>query len=79
MGSAIVSYLAPGASITGGLLTLNVTSGYAQFGSQIVPTSGSYTVALWARTGNGATRGRRGHFAGHRRQLSLDVSLIPIF
>lgn len=38
-----------GAAVAGGQLVLNGTSAYVQFGTKIVPTSGSYTVALFAR------------------------------
>ena len=38
-----------GALATGGKLTLNGSGQYVQFGSHIVPTSGSYSVALFAQ------------------------------
>jgi hypothetical protein len=39
-----------GATAAGGVLSLNAGTGsYVQFGSHIVPTSGSYSVALFAR------------------------------
>jgi probable HAF family extracellular repeat protein len=38
-----------GATVSGGRLTLNGTNQYAQFSSKIVPTAGSYSVALFAR------------------------------
>ncbi|HVZ93633.1 MAG TPA: LamG domain-containing protein [Phycisphaerales bacterium] len=38
-----------GSSITGGTLQLDGSTGYVQFGSHIVPTSGSYSVAMFAK------------------------------
>jgi hypothetical protein len=38
-----------GASAVDGTLTLNGANQYVQFGSHIVPTSRSYSVALFAR------------------------------
>lgn len=38
-----------GASVSGGLLILDGTDDYVQFGEKIVPTSGSYSVTLFAR------------------------------
>jgi len=41
--------LISGASVSGGKLNLDGVDDYVQFGAQIVPTSGSYTVALFAQ------------------------------
>ena len=41
--------LISGATAAGGTLTLDGIGSYVQFGSQIVPTSGSYSVTLFAR------------------------------
>ena len=41
--------LAGGASVSGGSLQLNGTTALVQFAQHIVPTSGSYTVAFFAR------------------------------
>jgi hypothetical protein len=38
-----------GATVAGGVLTLDGLNDYVQFGSHIVPTSSSYTVSLFAR------------------------------
>jgi uncharacterized repeat protein (TIGR01451 family) len=40
--------LVGGAAASAGLLSLDGSSGYVQFGSQIVPTSGSYSVTMFA-------------------------------
>ncbi|CAN5389845.1 hypothetical protein BH09GEM1_BH09GEM1_38920 [soil metagenome] len=45
-----VATVNPGAIVAGGVLNLNGTSGYVEFGSHLVPTSGAYTVAFFART-----------------------------
>ena len=45
-----IGTLNPGAVVSGGVLDLNGTSGYVDFGSHLVPTSGAYTVAFFART-----------------------------
>src|SRR5215813_10592304 len=37
-----------GANVNGGYLNLNGSSAFVQFSQKIVPTSGSYTVALFA-------------------------------
>ena len=44
-----VGALVGGASVTGGVLSLDGSSGRVDFGSHLVPTSGDYTVALFAR------------------------------
>lgn len=49
VGGAIAA-MNPGAVVTGGVLNLNGTTGYVEFGSHLVPTSGQYTVAFFART-----------------------------
>jgi len=41
--------LVGGATVSGGMLRLNGSSAYVQFGSHIVPTSGSFTVSLLAQ------------------------------
>jgi len=41
--------LAGGASLTGGRLALNGSSGYLQLNSRIIPASGSFSVTLFAR------------------------------
>ena len=41
--------LVGGATLASGVLTLDGSTGYAQFPSQIVPTSGSYSVSLFVR------------------------------
>ncbi|MBI3792456.1 MAG: PEP-CTERM sorting domain-containing protein [Gemmatimonadetes bacterium] len=38
-----------GATVAGGYLQLGTGNGYVQFGAHLVPTSGSYSVGLWAR------------------------------
>ena len=38
-----------GASVSGGILNLDGVNDYVQIGSHIVPTTGSYTVSLFAR------------------------------
>ncbi|MBK7905105.1 MAG: hypothetical protein IPJ78_00915 [Gemmatimonadetes bacterium] len=46
-----------GASVSNGVLTLDGTTGYAEFASAVVPTSGSYTVSMFVRAviqGDGA-------------------------
>lgn len=47
--------LSDGATVSGGTLTLNGTTGFVQFGGHLVPTSGSYTVALFERASTLAT------------------------
>ncbi len=49
VGGAVASVYT-GAIIAGGVLNLNGTTGYVEFGSHLVPTSGSYSVAFFART-----------------------------
>jgi len=60
-----------GATASGGILTLNGVSGYVQFGSQIVPTTASYSVALFAQE-NAVT-------ATIRELISQGASLTPGF
>lgn len=38
-----------GASVSGGVLNLDGSNDYVEFGTHLVPTSGSYTVALFAK------------------------------
>ena len=45
-----------GATLANGVLTLDGSTGYAQFGAQIVPTTGSYTVSLFVRNRTALTQ-----------------------
>jgi len=58
--------LVGGASVVGGELLLDGIDDYVQLGEHIVPTSGSYTVALFAR--------QSGPQSGHREMISQGVS-----
>ncbi len=46
-----------GATVTGGVLQLNGSTGYVQFDARLIPTSPSYTVALFARADGAANTG----------------------
>ena len=71
-----------GASVANGVLTLDGSSGYAEFASALVPTSGSYTVSMFVRAviqGEGSylsqgTSGGPGLFIGYTLgQIDLAV------
>jgi hypothetical protein len=54
--------LVGGATVAGGVLHLNGSNGYAQLDAHFVPTSPTYTVALFVRTDAGANSGGRREF-----------------
>ena len=58
--------LVGGASVVGGELVLDGVTDYVQLGEHIVPTSGSYTIALFGR--------QSGPQSGHRELISQGVS-----
>jgi len=60
-----------GASVVGGKLLLDGVDDYVQLGEHIIPTSGSYTVALFAQQTNPQS--------GHRELISQGFSTGPGF